>query len=1122
MNIGDIGAWLRGLNLEQYEGAFRENDIDAEVLSEVTADDLVALGITSVGHRRKLLAAIAALKSEPMHNRAIEQTSTASSSSSQILTGAERRYLTVLFCDLVGSTALASKRDPEDVRELLGSYHSAVSQEVARFDGFVAKFMGDGVLAYFGYPKAHEDDAERAIRTALSLTDRIGTLNTATGALAVRIGIATGLVVVGDLIGSGEAQERGIVGETPNLAARLQGLAEPNGVLITGPTRQLVGDLFEYRDLGVIEIKGFDEGIPIWQVLGASGVESRFEALRAASLSPLVGREEEVGLLLRRWQLAKRGEGQIVLISGEPGIGKSRLTVALQEKLHEQPYIPLRYFCSPHHRDSPLYPFIAQIERAAGFVREDLPESKLDKLQVLLRQSGEHSAESISAFADLLGVPTESRYPPGPSDPQRRRELILATLLDELESRSKHQPVLMIFEDAHWADSSSLELLDRTAERLSRLSVLMVITHRPEFVPPWIGQAHVTSVILSRLANRDTTALVTGITGGKSLPAEILDRIVERTDGIPLFAEELTKTLLESGLLREEGDSYTLTRPLPPLAIPTSLQASLLARLDRLMPVKEVAQIGAALGREFSYELLAAVARHNESELREALDHLTNAGLIFRRGVPPRATYTFKHALVQDAAYSTLLRGPRQDLHARIAKVLQDRFAETAEAQPEILAHHYTQAGLVDLAIEFWRSAGANSVRRSAHSEAVNHFENAINLLATSPRGNHDERELEIMLASAVPLIAVHGFGSSRVEHCALRAKELAEKSNDSPNRFAALRLAWNSCLMRQPVPKTLAMAQDLMALADSGNDPAKLAVAHRALGYSLFIAGELRASADALAKGVALADTLMDGEFAVYGEHPSMVCRIYGGQTKVLMGFPDSGVRLVEEGIAHARRQSDIHSLTWALGVASHVSELQHEAARTVHFGTEVIHIAQHHRLPQWLALGERCKGWAMHQLGDLAAGLALQQNGVKRWYETGAMLHTTHCEIILAKSYLREGCTTEARSCLSAARSHRAQYGEDYLAAEIERLEALLLHLEGANFDIIDEHLTKALTIARAQEARLLELRSATMLARMLAETGDRRRAIDLLAPIYGWFTEGFDTTDLREAKAVLDKLS
>jgi class 3 adenylate cyclase len=649
----DIAVWLRDLGLERYEAAFRDNEIDWEALPKLTAEDLKDLGVVLGGHRRKLLDAIAALHGKP--DAAAERAS--------VVPAAERRQLTVMFCDLVGSTALSARLDPEDLREIIGAYHRVVARVVAEFDGFVSRYMGDGVLVYFGYPQAHEDDAERAVRAGLSAIDAVGRLDVQSVKLQARVGIATGLVVVGDLIGAGAAQEQSVVGETPNLAARLQGLAEPNAVVIAAGTRRLIGDLFEYRDLGAVEVKGIAGPVCAWQVLRPSVVESRFEALRGSALSPLVGRDEEIDLLLRRWAHSNAGDGQVVLISGEPGIGKSRITAELEAHLLAKPHLRLRYFCSPYHQDSALYPFIDQLGRASGFARDDPPVTRLEKLEALLAQA-EPPEEDLALLVDLLSLPRSERHPLPKLSPQRKKERTLEALIHRLEGLARQRPVVVVFEDAHWIDPTSRELLDLTVDRVRSLPVLLIVTSRPEFEMPWTGQPQVTMLAVNRLGRHDRTALVEQIAGGKALPNEVVTQIVDRTDGVPLFIEELTKSVLESDVLSEERDRYVLNGALPPFAIPTSLHDSLMSRLDRLASVRLVAQIGAAIGREFSYALMRAVSRLSEDELQAALARLVASELVFQRGAPPDVVYAFKHALVQDAAHGSLLRSARQQLHA--------------------------------------------------------------------------------------------------------------------------------------------------------------------------------------------------------------------------------------------------------------------------------------------------------------------------------------------------------------------------------------------------------------------------------------------------------------------------
>ena len=634
-----------------------------------------------------------------------------------------------MFCDLVGSSELAVRLDPEDLRRVIGAYHNCIKEIIARYQGIIARYMGDGVLAYFGFPQAHEDDAEQATRAGLALVEAVAGLQTDIGTeLHVRVGIATGTVIVGDLIGEGAAQEQAVIGETPNLAGRLQTVAEPGTVLICKSTRRLTGGHFEYRDLGPVTLKGWAEPAQAWHVLRTSGVESRFEAQHKTRLTPLIGREEQMDLLLRRWRTAVHGEGCVVVLTGEPGIGKSHIALALQERLQDEPHTVLRYFCSAHHINSALFPFIGQLERAAKFERSDTPAEKLSKLDALVAQSTS-DPENVAVLANLFALPTDDRYRLQELSPQKRKEKTLAALLALLEGAAAKQPVFITFEDVHWIDPTSLELLAAVVEHMPQLRALLLVTARPEFTPPWPSYPHVTTIPLTRLGRRDGAALVEQVAGGKSLPQEVMNEILARTDGVPLFIEELTKTLLESRMLQQRDGHYVLDRPLPSLAIPTTLHASLMARLDRLAPVREVAQIGAVAGRDFHYELLKAVAGLPTDRLEEALDQLVESELIFRRGEIPHAVYAFKHALVRDAAYAGLLKSRRGQLHAAIASALEQRFPEVVQTQPETLAHHLTEAGLIERAIEYWLVAGKNAAMRSANVEAMAHLQRGIEVI---------------------------------------------------------------------------------------------------------------------------------------------------------------------------------------------------------------------------------------------------------------------------------------------------------------------------------------------------------------------------------------------------------
>jgi class 3 adenylate cyclase len=748
-----IADWLKTLGMSEYADRFVENRIDHSVLPDLTDQDLEKLGVL-LGDRRKMLRAIRELAGDTA------LTPHAPRTEPKFQDTAERRQLTVMFCDLVGSTALSARLDPEDLRGIIGAYHRRSAEVITKSGGFVARYMGDGVLAYFGYPQAHEHDAERAVRAGLRLVEAVAKLDDGAGtALRVRVGIATGLVVVGDLLGEGVAQEHEVVGVTPNLAARLQTLAEPETVVIADSTRRLLGNLFDLENLGLKELKGLAGPVRVWAALGVSSVASRFEALHTAGLTAVVGRDEEFELLLRRWSKAKTGEGQVVLLAGEAGIGKSRLTAALLEHLAAEPHTRLRHFCSPQHSDSALYPVIVQLERAAGLARDDTLQTRLDKLDAVLAQTST-TTQDAALLAEMLSLPNDGRYPTLDLTPEQRGQRTLEALTAQHAGLASQQPVLMIFEDVHWIDPTSLEGLDRTVDRIRTFPTLLIVTFRPEFNAPWVGQSHVTSLTLNRLGQREVAAIIARLVGNKELPVDVRAEIMERTDGIPLFVEEMTKAVLEAENENEGAARRTVAAARSQdLAVPASLRASLIARLDRLGPTaKEIVQIGAAIGRDFSYELLAMVAQRTEPELDEAMARLVDSGLVFAAGAKPQATFLFKHALVQETAYSMLLRAARKALHARIAYALEERFRSVVETRPQVLAHHFTEAGLVDQAVAYWSWAGQQSAMKSGFIEAIAHLRRGMRLIAELPDSRERKRrELELQVNLAAALMEAKG-----------------------------------------------------------------------------------------------------------------------------------------------------------------------------------------------------------------------------------------------------------------------------------------------------------------------------------------------------------------------------
>jgi predicted ATPase/class 3 adenylate cyclase len=1120
----DIGTWLRSLQLSQYEQAFRDNDIGADILPELTAEDLIGLGVTSIGHRRKLLRAIAALRGNGLaRGTTAEPQPAALLSAEPARAGAERRQLTLVFVDLVGSTALSARLDPEDMSKLLRAYQNAVTGGFARFEGHVAKLMGDGVLAYFGWPRAHEDEAERAVRASLAAVEAVGRLATPTGEpLAARVGIATGVVVVGDLIGEGAAQEEAVVGETPNLAARLETLARPNEVVIGEGTRQLLGALFEIEDLGVQPLRGLTVPVRAFRVLGPGRAASRFEALHVRELAPIVGRDAELALLLERWRRAKAGEGQVVLLSGEPGIGKSRIVLALREALAQEPVAVLNYFCSPYHMNSALFPVIGQLERAAGFARDDGPEEKVSKLETFLSPYAERLDEDARALmAALLSLPVESRHAALDLTPERRKQRTFDVLLRQFEALCGRQPVLAVYEDVHWIDPSTMELLDLATERVQRQRALAVITFRPEFSSPWAGHAHVTSFSLSRLVRGEVAMIVGRVVGGKALPADVLAQITSKTDGIPLFVEELTRTVLESGLLRDLGDHLELIGAPAALAIPSTLQDSLMARLDRLASAKELAQIGACIGREFDHDLLAAVSRLQEPTFSEALVRLVGSDLVLRRGQPPNATYVFKHALIQDVAYATLLKSRRVELHARIAAALEAQFPAIVERQPELLARHLSEAGIHDRAVDGWLRAGRLARQRSANKEAIGHLTIALAMLKDAPPSEACERqELEVQVALGPPLIATEGFGAPQVEAAYARAEELARRQGHESYRARALRGLCHVYHVRGHMTRTCELGAELFELVERGDDLVRQADAHHALGFNLFHLGQhgmalthLEAARSKIERAGDPAQAFAAGvNIHVHG-------RAYASHINWHLGFADRALLAIGEAIEVARRIDHPFSLVVALAYAAMLHQFRREPAMVRVHARAAYAVCAEYGFSYYLAWATIMDGWASAEEGDLDRGIVRLRDGLRDLRATGAGLRLPHYLAILAELYVKSQRLEEAGATLAEADAVAERHGESWANARLRLLEgelSLATHQPAAAACF-----RRAVEIATAQGALSLMLRAAIRLARHLRAEGKSAEAYDILASPHASISEGFDTPDLLEGRALLDEL-
>jgi class 3 adenylate cyclase/tetratricopeptide (TPR) repeat protein len=1112
-----IAEWLASIGLGEYAERFRENAIDLSVVRDLTEQDLKDLGVL-LGHRRKMLRAIIELQGEVPRT---PQVGAKPASADH----AGRRQLTVMFCDLVGSSALSARLDLEDLRAVMGTYHRCIAELVARNEGVIARYMGDGVLAYFGYPQAHEDDAEQATRAGLALVDAVASLRTDPATeLQVRVGIATGMVVVGDLTGEGSAQEQAVIGETPNLAARLQTFANPGTVLISESTHRLTDGHFEFRNIGPVELKGWAEPIPAWQVLGTTEVDSRFEAQHKTRLAPPIGRDEEIEMLLRRWQHARHGEGCAVMLTGEPGIGKSHIALALDERLHAQPHITVRQFCSAHHTNSALYPFIRQLERAARFERGDPPAEKFAKLEALLVRAD--ADRVLLPLANLLSLPFSERYRIPELSPQKRKEMTLAAFLTQLNRLAARQPVFVIVEDVHWADPTSLELLTMTLEQLPRLRVLLLITARPEFTPPWPSHAHVTTISLTRLNRGNGAALIERVTAGKTLPGEVMDQILARTDGVPLFVEELTKTVLETGLLHEQGDHYILNRPLPPMAIPTSLHASLMARLDRLAPVREVAQIGAVVGREFSYELLSTVAGLPKERLEEALAQLVRSELIFCRGEIPQAVYTFKHALVREAAYSGLLKSRRAALHATIADAFEQRFPEIVETQPETLAHHLKEAGQFQRAEAYWLRAGKKAAMRSANLEAIAHLQRGIEASDHLPDSARKDRlELDFQFALGPCLIATQGPASNKAMATFARARELCERLGDPPEQLQVMFWLTTASVMRGELPVAEETIAALLQLAETRDDRPTLLNAMRGQGMIRLFMGRLIGAHEAIERAY--------DAFEASSEEDRLAARVAGQDAGVadlalmswalwLLGHADTALTRVNVAIQRADAISHPHSQAYACYYACILHALRGEFLTAQGHAERCIALSEEHGFRQW-RLARAIRGICVASLEPSPSALGEIRAALDEYRSAGYQLAITALYVLLCPPLLIGHDYEAALELIEHGLATTSRNSERILEAELYRLKARVLVVRGGP-DVEAEAqalLEQAINTARSQHAKTLELRAAMDRAALWIDQGRREEALNFLAPIYASFTEGFETHDLKEAKVLLDGL-
>jgi class 3 adenylate cyclase/predicted ATPase len=1044
---------------------------------------------------------------------------------------AERRQLTVMFCDLVESTKLSSQLDPEEYRDVVRVYQQVCTDVIQRYDGHIAQLLGDGLLIYFGYPQAHEDDAQRAVRAGLGILAAMEDLNTRLQQekgiqLAVRVGIHTGLVVVGAM-GGGGRHEQLALGEVPNLASRIQGLADPDTILTSADTYQLIQGYFECQAIGAQALRGVAEPLQVYRVIQDSGARGRLDVAMTRGLTPLVGRESEVTLLLERWEQAKSGQGQVVLLSGDAGIGKSRLVQMLKEHVAPEPHVRWECRSSSYFENTAFFPVTDLFQRLLQFQADDTPDEKLGKLEHALSQYRLTVEDTVPLFAPLLSLSLpENRYPLLNLSPQRQRQKTLETIVAILLELAEHQPVLFIVEDLHWMDPTTLELLGLLLDQTSAASLLVLLTCRPHFQPAWHHRSYLTEITVNRLSHAHVEQIVAGMTDGKTFPATVLQQIIAKTDGVPLFVEEMTKAILESGSLKAVDGHYELTGVFSTLAIPATLQDSLMARLDRLVTAKAVAQYAAVIGRQFAYDVLSTVSQLDAATLQRELGRLVEAEIVYQRGMPPQSTYVFKHALIQDAAYQSLLKSTLQQYHQRIAQVLEAQFPETAETQPELLAHHYTEAGLTEQAVQYWHTAGQRASERSAHVEAIRYLNKGLDILQTLPETpERTRREVDMHIALGALLHATKGAVAPETGQMYTHALSLCQQLAEPHQLFPVLRGLWNYYIVRAESQTARALSAQLLTLAQQSQDATMLIAAYRACGSTLLMLG---AAADAhtyFTQGITLYDLQQHRVYAfLYGEDAGVTCRSYAAWTLWSLGYPEQGLTRSHEAVTLAQHDAHPFSLGFALFFAAMFHAFRREERATQECAEATIVLATEQRFAQWRALGCVLRGWALvQQAGQAQAGIEQISQGLMTYRAIGAELVRPNFLALLAEAHGTLGEPEAGLTVLAEALTCAETTGDRWYEPELYRLKGELLLQQSSDHQAEAEScFHQAISIAQSQQAKSLELRAATSLARLWQQQGKRREAHALLAPVYHWFTEGFDTADLQEAKALLETLT